>query len=219
MGVDHCASQSVFASPCPPSPNGRAVGLTNVFATKSKPSKLKPRRVGLRNLSAHSSLPITSAGGDIVSCSDAREGGTELAIIALTVDCMTVGRSMYSSAEFCRRRGLVAKQRAAHCTDLSLKEAFNDVARHWLALAERIDWLDRQHNGQQNPITYRTSRTRCHVEEPLRVIDRTSAEGGPRKSTDQTTDGLQTNVAKPPARPQRNKNGPTCSPGRNSGTS
>jgi hypothetical protein len=65
---------------------------------------------------------------------------------------------MYSGTEFFRRRGLVAKQRAAHCTDLSLKEAFKDVARHCLALAERIDWLDRQHNGQQNPITNSTTR-------------------------------------------------------------
>jgi hypothetical protein len=67
---------------------------------------------------------------------------------------------MKSRAEFYRRCGLVAKQRAAHCTDLSLKEAFKDVARHWLALAERVDWLDRQHNGQQNLITYTSSRTR-----------------------------------------------------------
>jgi hypothetical protein len=59
---------------------------------------------------------------------------------------------MDSGAEYYRRCGFVAKQRAALCTDLSLKEAFKDVARHWLALAERIDWLDGQHNGQQNPI-------------------------------------------------------------------
>jgi len=58
---------------------------------------------------------------------------------------------MYSGAEHYRRCGLVAKQRAAQCTDLSLKEAFKDVARHWLALAERVDWLDRHHNRQQNP--------------------------------------------------------------------
>jgi hypothetical protein len=25
----------------------------------------------------------------------------------------------------------------------------NLIARHWLALAERIDWLDRQHNGSK----------------------------------------------------------------------
>jgi hypothetical protein len=56
---------------------------------------------------------------------------------------------MHSNAEYYRRRGLVAKERAAHATDPSLKEAFKDVARHWLALAERVDWLDRQHNGQQ----------------------------------------------------------------------
>jgi hypothetical protein len=41
---------------------------------------------------------------------------------------------MHSNAEYYRRRGLVAKQRAAHATDASLKEAFKDVARHWLAL-------------------------------------------------------------------------------------
>jgi hypothetical protein len=59
---------------------------------------------------------------------------------------------MDSRAEYYRRRGLVAKQRAAQTPDLSLKEAFKDVARHWLALAKRLDLLDRQHNGQQNHI-------------------------------------------------------------------
>lgn len=53
---------------------------------------------------------------------------------------------------------LVFQHRAVHCTDPSLKEAFKDVARHWLALAERVDWLDRQHNGQQNPISYTNSK-------------------------------------------------------------
>jgi len=38
----------------------------------------------------------------------------------------------------------VAQQRAAQATDLTLKEAFKDVARHWLALAERLEWLHRQ---------------------------------------------------------------------------
>ena len=56
---------------------------------------------------------------------------------------------MYARAEHYRRRGLVAKERAAQITDLSLKAAYKDVARHWLALAARVDWLDRRHNGQQ----------------------------------------------------------------------
>jgi hypothetical protein len=51
---------------------------------------------------------------------------------------------MSSRAEDYRHRALQAKQRAAQTTDLRLKEAFKDVARHWLALAERVDWLDRQ---------------------------------------------------------------------------
>ena len=52
---------------------------------------------------------------------------------------------MYSRAEYYRRRGFAAKERAAQTADLSLKAAFKGVARHWLALAERVDWLDRQH--------------------------------------------------------------------------
>jgi hypothetical protein len=56
---------------------------------------------------------------------------------------------MYSHAEYYRRRGIVAQQGAAHTTDLSLKEAFKDVARHWLMLAERADWLKRQHKDQR----------------------------------------------------------------------
>jgi len=54
---------------------------------------------------------------------------------------------MHSRAEHYRRRGLAAKERAAQMTDLGLKEASKDVVRHWLALAERVEWLDRQHNG------------------------------------------------------------------------
>jgi hypothetical protein len=46
----------------PPSPNGHAVGPTNAFVTKSKPSKPKLRHNGSRSLSAHSSSPITSDG-------------------------------------------------------------------------------------------------------------------------------------------------------------
>jgi hypothetical protein len=59
-------------------------------------------------------------------------------------------------AEYYRRCGLVAKQRAEQSRDPRLKEAFKEVARHWLALAERADWLDRRHNGQD--------RTRPHTE-------------------------------------------------------
>jgi hypothetical protein len=78
--------------------------------------------------------------------------GTEFATIALPRKlhgAFSPAVPMYSRAEDYRRRGFVANQRAAQTTDLSLKAALKDVARHWLALAERVDWLDRQHNGQQ----------------------------------------------------------------------
>ena len=56
---------------------------------------------------------------------------------------------MHLRAEYYRRRGLAAKQRASQMSDLRLKEELQDVARRWVALAERVEWLDRQHNGQQ----------------------------------------------------------------------
>ena len=52
---------------------------------------------------------------------------------------------MHSRTEYYRRRGLAAKERAAQSTDLSVREAFKDIARHWLALAERVEWLERRH--------------------------------------------------------------------------
>ena len=61
---------------------------------------------------------------------------------------------MYSRAEYYppehyRRLGLAAKQRAAQSNDPRLKELFKDVARHWLMLAERVEWLETQYNSQQ----------------------------------------------------------------------
>jgi len=56
---------------------------------------------------------------------------------------------MHPRAEYYRRCGLAAKERAAQITDFSLKQTFKDVARHWLALAERVEWLERHQNSQQ----------------------------------------------------------------------
>jgi hypothetical protein len=58
-------------------------------------------------------------------------------------------RGEYYAPEYYRRRGLSAKQRAAESTIPSVKEAFKDVARHWLMLAERVEWRERQYNSKQ----------------------------------------------------------------------
>ena len=62
-------------------------------------------------------------------------------------------RGEYYPPEYYRRRGLAAKERAAQSTHPGVKEAFQDVARHWLALAERVKWLDRQLKRQENQPT------------------------------------------------------------------
>jgi hypothetical protein len=58
-------------------------------------------------------------------------------------------RPEYYSPEHYRHLGSAAKQRAAQSTAPGVKEAFKDVARHWLALAERVEWLDSQLRRQQ----------------------------------------------------------------------
>jgi len=58
-------------------------------------------------------------------------------------------RAEYYRPEHYRRLGLAAKQRAAQSADPRLKEAIKDVARHWLAIAERVEWLNRQLKRQQ----------------------------------------------------------------------
>ncbi len=58
---------------------------------------------------------------------------------------------MDSRAEHYRRRGIEAQQRAAHSTNLSIKEAFKDVARGWFALAEQTEWLDQQRQLGASP--------------------------------------------------------------------
>jgi hypothetical protein len=58
---------------------------------------------------------------------------------------------MDSRAEDYRRRGIEAQQRAAQTTNLSIKEAFKDVARGWLLLAEQTEWLDRRRQPGASP--------------------------------------------------------------------
>jgi hypothetical protein len=58
-------------------------------------------------------------------------------------------RPEYYPPEHYRRLGLAARQRAAQATDPMVKEAFKDISRHWLALAERVEWLDRELKRQQ----------------------------------------------------------------------
>src|SRR5262249_39341787 len=59
------------------------------------------------------------------------------------------GRFMSSRAEYYRRRGLEAQQRATQTTEAKIRDAFETVAGGWFVLAEQLDWVDRQHDDQQ----------------------------------------------------------------------
>jgi hypothetical protein len=53
----------------------------------------------------------------------------------------TTGGFMDVQATYYRRRAIVARQSAAGAIDPSVRAAFAEVANHWLALAEQVEWL------------------------------------------------------------------------------
>jgi hypothetical protein len=50
----------------------------------------------------------------------------------------------------CRQQAADAKKRSAQANDLSVKGAFEEVARGWLVLAEQMEWIDRQKSTVQD---------------------------------------------------------------------
>lgn len=51
---------------------------------------------------------------------------------------------IYSRAVHYRRQAIAARQRAAQAVDQSSVQAsFEEVANHWTALAEQVEWLER----------------------------------------------------------------------------
>src|SRR5262245_48524497 len=62
---------------------------------------------------------------------------------------------MSSRAEYYRRRGLEAQQRAAQTTEEKIRDAFEIVAGGWFELAAQFDWLEKERtrtdDTQQEP--------------------------------------------------------------------
>lgn len=52
---------------------------------------------------------------------------------------------MPARADQYRRLAIQARRQAAREEDTRLKQAFGDVAEHWVGLAEQSEWLDRKH--------------------------------------------------------------------------
>jgi len=56
---------------------------------------------------------------------------------------------MSSRADVYRQRAAAAKMRASQAKDLSVKKAFEEVARGWLVLADQMEWMDRQRSTDE----------------------------------------------------------------------
>jgi hypothetical protein len=56
---------------------------------------------------------------------------------------------MSSRTDVYRQTAADAKKRAAQAKDLSVKKAFEEVARGWLVLAEQMEWMDRQRSTDE----------------------------------------------------------------------
>jgi hypothetical protein len=48
---------------------------------------------------------------------------------------------MYSQSVHYRRLAIQAKQRAVQASDSSVAVALEEIANHWMALAEQVEWL------------------------------------------------------------------------------
>jgi hypothetical protein len=55
---------------------------------------------------------------------------------------------MYSRSEQYRCRGIEAQQRAARAIDPTIREAFEQVAHDWFALAAQVEWLNQYRNPE-----------------------------------------------------------------------
>jgi hypothetical protein len=51
---------------------------------------------------------------------------------------------MFSTADRYRRRAIEARQRGAQETEPAHKLVLEEIADHWLGLAEQAEWLERQ---------------------------------------------------------------------------
>jgi len=58
---------------------------------------------------------------------------------------------MFTQVEQYRRLAIMAKQRSAEATVPQIREAFDEIANHWLGLAEQTEWLGRQFASLQAP--------------------------------------------------------------------
>jgi len=55
---------------------------------------------------------------------------------------------VYSRANHYRRLAIAARQRAAQAGDRpSVKASFEEVADHWTALADQVEWLEQSSTG------------------------------------------------------------------------
>jgi hypothetical protein len=64
---------------------------------------------------------------------------------------------MYSRADEYRRRGIRAQQLAERAADRAPREAFEEVATEWFALAEQAEWLDRLYDEYERTIAQRAA--------------------------------------------------------------
>src|SRR5262249_20743767 len=79
------------------------------------------------------------------------------------VACMAV-RSMYSRADYYRRRGCEAQERAAQTSEEEVRGVFRDVAAGWFMLAELMDCLNGVASNEihkKSPGEYRQLADRC----------------------------------------------------------
>jgi hypothetical protein len=57
------------------------------------------------------------------------------------------------TADEYRRQAFEAQRQGASAANAFIKAQFEQLARHWLALAEQVEWLDRRFGSVVSPVT------------------------------------------------------------------
>jgi hypothetical protein len=82
--------------------------------------------------------------------------------------------SMYSQSVHYRRLAIQARQRAVQASDSSVAVALEEIANHWTALAEQVEWL-------QDKVREATRRRDRSAPAPMAAAQRPSSASRSRR--------------------------------------
>src|SRR5262249_29219844 len=124
--------------------NSRAQALPGAYALRAVRAGRSVRNLWLAQ------LPETPAPLGVRSARGSRWGTHSPRGTSSSLQCLLY---MSSRSDEYRHKAAEAKNRAAQTSSLSIKNAFEEVARDWLLLAEQTEWIERRRSSLRDEDT------------------------------------------------------------------